>query len=288
MNLAEPLANSIPSLAITGATGHLGGSVARAFSDLGQGQTLVVRDASRAPQLAGAQARQAAYRDGAASRAALEGAQTLFMVSASESVDRVDEHRAFIDAAAAAGVSHIVYTSFFGAHPEAVFTLARDHFATEQHIRESGLDFTFLRNNFYMDFFALLAGDDGVIRGPAGGGRVSAVSRADLADAALAVLRDPGAHRGATYELTGREALTLDEVARIITQKTGRPVSFHDETLPEAYESRASYGAPSWQVDAWVSTYTAMAAGEQSRITGDVLSLTGHQPETLGEFLDRM
>jgi uncharacterized protein YbjT (DUF2867 family) len=288
MNLAESHSNSAPALAVTGSTGHLGGRVARALADLGREQTLVVRDSSRAPQLAGARVRQASYRDGAASRAALEGAQTLFMVSGSESVDRVDEHRSFIDAAAAAGVAHIVYTSFFGAHPEAVFTLARDHFATEQHIRESGMDFTFLRNNFYMDFFALLAGEDGVIRGPAGSGRVSAVSRADLADAALAVLGDPGAHRGAAYDLTGREALSLDDVARIITQKTGRPVSFHDETLPEAYESRASYGAPSWQVDAWVSTYTAMAAGEQARITDDVLSLTGHQPETLEEFLDRV
>ena len=287
MSSAESHTNSIPALAVTGSTGHLGGIVARAIADLGEEQTLVVRDASRAPQLAGGRVREASYRDGVASRAALDGAQTLFMVSASESVDRVDEHRSFIDAAAAAGVSHIVYTSFFGAHPDAVFTLARDHFATEQHIRDSGMDFTFLRNNFYMDFFALLAGEDGVIRGPAGGGRVSAVSRADLADAALAVLRDPSAHRGSVYELTGREALSLDDVAGIITEKTGREVTFHDETLPEAYASRAGYDAPPWQVDAWVSTYTAMAAGEQERITGDILALTGHDPETLGEFLDR-
>ncbi|SKB00978.1 Uncharacterized conserved protein YbjT, contains NAD(P)-binding and DUF2867 domains [Agreia bicolorata] len=287
MSRSESHTKNIPSLAITGSTGHLGGIVARAIVDLGHEQTLVVRDASRAPQLAGARVREASYRDGSASRAALDAAQTLFMVSASESVDRVDEHRSFIDAAAAAGVSHIVYTSFFGAHPDAVFTLARDHFATEQHIRDSGMDFTFLRNNFYMDFFALLAGEDGAIRGPAGSGRVSAVSRADLADAALAVLRDPTAHRGAVYELTGREALSLDDVAGIITEKTGREVTFHDETLPEAYESRAVYGAPDWQVDAWVSTYTAMAAGEQERITDDIRALTGHDPETLGEFLDR-
>lgn len=286
MSIAESRTDSVPAIAVTGSTGHLGGRVATAIAERGEAQTLVVRDASRAPQLAGARVRQASYRDGEASRAALEGVQTLFMVSASESADRVDEHRSFIDAAAAAGIRHIVYTSFFGAHPEAVFTLARDHFATEQYIRDSGMSFTFLRNNFYMDFFALLPGEDGVIRGPAGSGRVSAVSRADLADAALAVLSDPTAHSGAVYELTGREALSLDEVARIITQKTGRSITFHDETLPEAYESRASYGAPSWQVDAWVSTYTAMAAGEQQRITDDIRALTGHDPQTLAEFLD--
>ena len=287
MSIAESRTDSVPAIAVTGATGHLGGRVATAIAERGEAQTLVVRDASRAPQLAGARVRQASYRDGEASRAALEGVQTLFMVSASESADRVDEHRSFIDAAAAAGIRHIVYTSFFGAHPEAVFTLARDHFATEQHIRDSGMSFTFLRNNFYMDFFALLPGEDGVIRGPAGSGRVSAVSRADLADAALAVLRDPTAHSGAVYELTGREALSLDEVARIITEKTGRSITFRDETLPEAYESRAGYSAPSWQVDAWVSTYTAMADGEQERITDDIRALTGHDPQTLAEFLDR-
>ncbi|CAD5995542.1 SDR family oxidoreductase [Agreia sp. COWG] len=286
MIIEHPAARAVPSLAVTGATGHLGGIVARGLAELGVEQTLVVREASRAPRLEGSVVREAQYRDPVASRAALEGVHTLFMVSGSESVDRVAEHRSFIDAAAAAGVSHIVYTSFFGASPDAVFTLARDHFATEQHIQDSGLDFTFLRNNFYLDFFALLAGEDGVIRGPAGLGRVSAVSRADLARSALAVLRDPAAHAGAVYELTGREAISLDEVARIVTDKTGRSVTFHDETVPEAYASRAVYGAAPWQVDAWVSTYTAFAAGEQQRITGDVRALTGHEPATLAEFLD--
>ena len=99
------------------------------------------------------------------------------MVSASESADRVAQHVAFIDAAARAGVGHVVYISFFGAAPDATFTLARDHYATEEHLRASGMDFTFLRDNLYADFLPALVGDDGVIRGPAGRGRVAAVAQ---------------------------------------------------------------------------------------------------------------
>jgi len=273
-------------LAVTGSSGHLGGAVARGLAAHTVPLRLILRSAKRAPALAGADIVEAQYRDRVASEAALEGVHTLFMVSASESVDRVDEHRAFVDAAAAAGVEHIVYTSFFGAAPDSVFTLGRDHYATEQHIRDSGMQFTFLRDNFYLDFLPELAGEDGVIRGPAGDGRVSAVTRDDIAACAIEVLLHPESHRGATYELTGREALNLDEVAATVSRKTGRPVAFENETIEQAYASRAVYDAPSWQVDAWVSTYTAFAAGEQQRITSDVHRLTGRHPMTLSEYLD--
>lgn len=276
----------IAPLAVTGASGHLGGTVARGLAARDVPLRLVVRSVSRAPRIRGAEIVEAEYRDRAAVRAALDGVTTLFMVSASESADRVDEHRAFVDAAAAAGVEHVVYTSFFGASPDSVFTLGRDHYATEEHIRSSGMQFTFLRDNFYLDFLPELAGLDGVIRGPAGTGRVSAVTRDDIAACVIEVLLHPDAHRGVTYELTGSEALSLDEVAATVTQKTGRAVVFQNETLDEAYASRAVYDAPRWQLDAWVSTYRAFAAGEQQRITSDVHRLIGRDPMTLAEYLD--
>jgi NAD(P)H dehydrogenase (quinone) len=99
------------------------------------------------------------------------------------------------------------------------------------------------------------------------------------------VLRDPAAHAGATFDLTGPEALPLTEVAEVLTAVTGRPVSYHPETLEEAYASRASYGAPDWQVDAWVSTYTAIAAGEMAAVSTAVAELTGHPARTLAEVL---
>ena len=225
------------------------------------------------------------YRDGASVRAALEGAGTVFMVSAAEAPDRVSEHLTFVDAAAAAGVSHIVYTSFLAASPDSTFTLGRDHWATEAHIRASGVPYTFLRDNLYADFLQLMVGDDDVLRGPAGDGRVSAVAIADVADVATAVLLSPAAHVGRTYDLTGPQSLSLTEVAATLTLALGRPVRFEDETLEEAYDSRAVYGAPDWEVDAWVSTYTSIAAGEQAVVSRHVEELTGHPATALADLL---
>ncbi|WP_426595550.1 SDR family oxidoreductase [Cellulomonas sp. McL0617] len=275
------------AIAVTGATGAVGRLVAEELAGHGILARLVVRDpaGARLPAVAAAGVRRADYADAVAGRAALAGVDVLFMVSATESADRLDVHRTFVDAAADAGVRHIVYTSFLGASPDATFTLARDHWATEEHIRASGMTFTFLRDGFYLDFLPDLVGPDGVIRGPAGTGRVAAVARADVARSAVAVLRSPDEHRGAAYDLTGPDALSLTEVAAILTEATGTDVRFHDETIEEAYASRASYGAPRWQVDSWVSTYTAIAAGELARTSDAVRTLTGRRPTSLRELL---
>jgi NAD(P)H dehydrogenase (quinone) len=272
-------------LAVTGATGRLGGHVARLLSDAGVVQRLVVRDPARAPRLPGASAVQASYRDGAAAEKALAGCRVLFMVSGEEAEDRVRQHLTFIDAAAAAGVRHVVYTSFFGAAPDAVFTLARDHWSTEEHIRKSGMEFTFLRNNFYMDVFPEFVGSDGTLRGPAGTGRVAAVAREDAGRAAAVVLQQPGEHAGKTYRLTGPSAFTLAEAAEAISSETGQTVRFVDETVEEAYASRAPYAAPQWQLDAWVSTYTSIARGEVAEVTNDVERITEMVPLSFAHFL---
>lgn len=270
-----------PPIAVTGATGRLGGRVARILADAGVTQRLLVRDLSRAPQLPGATAALAPFGDGAAVQQALTGVSTALLVSASETPDRLDQHRTFVDAAVAAGVRHLVYISFLGAAPDATFTLARDHWATEEHVRVSGLSFTFLRDSMYAELLPMLVGQDGVIRGPAADGRVSAVAQDDIAEVAALVLREPAAHVGRTYDLTGPEALTLTEVGNILTAATGRTVTYHPETVQEAYASRAAYGAPDWQVDAWVSSYTAIAAGEMAAVSTAVADITGHPPRSM-------
>jgi NAD(P)H dehydrogenase (quinone) len=275
----------LPTLAVTGVTGGLGGAVARLLAAAGLEQRLLVRDLSRAPALRGAVALTCSYGNPVASREALAGVQTLFMVSAAESADRLDQHRTFVDAARSAGVRHIVYTSFAAAAADSIFTLGRDHYATEQHIRAAGLDFTFLRDNFYLDFADELVGEDGVIRGPAADGRMAAVARSDIARTAAVVLQDPTAHRDRTYELTGPEAISLAEVAALLSIARGRPVTFHDETVPEAYASRRKWGAPDWQNDAWVSTYTAIAAGALQHVSEDITTITGQPPLSLAEWL---
>ncbi|MDT9592079.1 SDR family oxidoreductase [Nocardioides zeae] len=270
-------------IGVTGATGAVGGLIARDLAERGVAQRLLVRDPGRAPDLPGAEPRTCDYATPDA--AALQGVSTLLMVSAGESADRVAAHRALVGAAAEAGVRHVVYTSFVGASPTSTFTLARDHHATERAIDEAGLARTFLRDNFYLDLLPHFVGDDDVLRGPAGDGRVAAVARADVARAAVVALLDPAAHAGAIYDLTGPEALTLDEVAARVASATGRPVRFHDETDEEAYASRRRWEAPQWQYDAWVSTYTAIRAGELAAVSDDVRRVTGREPLSLADVL---
>jgi NAD(P)H dehydrogenase (quinone) len=273
-------------IAVTGATGGLGGGVARRLAGRGVAQRLVVRDAARAPELDRAEVAEATYGDGEAMRRALDGVATLLMVSASEDRERVKLHTTAVEAAVAAGVGRVVYTSFFGAAPDCTFTFGRDHWHTEEALKASGVRWTFLRDNLYIDFLPLMAGADGVIRGPGGNGRAAVVARDDIADAGVAVLLDDtGRHDGRGYDMTGPEALTLAEVAEQLSRVAGRPITYQEETLEEAYASRASYGAPDWEVDGWVSTYTAIANGDLERVSGDLEALAGHPPIRLAGFL---
>jgi uncharacterized protein YbjT (DUF2867 family) len=228
----------------------------------------------------------ATYGDAEAMRRALDGVATLLLVSASEDRERVKLHTTAVDAAAAAGVGRVVYTSFFGAAPDCTFTFGRDHWHTEEALKAAGLRHTFLRDNLYIDFLPLMAGPDGVIRGPAGDGRLAAVARDDIADVAVAVLLDDSdRHDGRGYDMTGPEALTLAEVAGELSRVAGRPITYQEETIEEAYASRASYGAPDWEVDGWVSTYTAIANGDLERVSGDLETLARHPPMRLADFL---
>lgn len=273
------------TIAITGATGNIGGAVARDLASRGVPFRMLVRDAARAPQLPGAEVALASFADADAVRRALEDVEVLLMVSAAEAPDRLEQHRTFVRAAADAGVRHVVYTSFLGAAPDATFTLGRDHYATEEAIRATPMRHTFLRDAFYLDFVEDLVGEDGVIRGPAGDGAMAAVARADVARVAATVLLDPTAHEDVTYDLTGPEAVTLAEAATIVSEVRGRDVTYHPESLEEAYASRARWNPEPWQADAWVTTYTAIADGSLATVSGDVERVTGRRPTTLREVL---
>ncbi|ANH37238.1 Quinone oxidoreductase 2 [Nocardioides dokdonensis FR1436] len=278
------------TIGITGATGTLGGRVTSllAGADMRLDLRLLVRDAARAPDV-DTDVRECTYADRDAVLAALRGVETLFMVSTHEGPQRRDEHRTFVAAAAEAGVRHVVYTSFVGAAPDTTFTLGHDHHFTEQAIRDSGMSYTFLRDNFYLDVLPLFADDHGVLRGPGGRGRLAAVARADVADAAAVVLRDPADHAGAAYDMTGPEALRLDEVAARAGAVLGREMSYVEEGVDEAYASRRAGwpDARQWQLDAWVSTYTAIADGSLARVSPDVERLLGRPARTLEQALEQ-
>jgi NAD(P)H dehydrogenase (quinone) len=125
-------------MAVTGATGAVGTRVATRVAERGARQRLVVRDPTRAPKLPGAEVRAASgYGDAEGMRAALEGAHTVFLIPATESPDRVEQHVTAVDSVLAAGVERLVYLSFLGASPDARFSFVRDHFATERHASAS-------------------------------------------------------------------------------------------------------------------------------------------------------
>ena len=276
---------ALRGLAITGSTGEVGGRVASRLAALGIDQRLVVRDAGRAPALPGAEVVTASsYGDAAEMRAALEGADSLFLVSGSESQDRTQQHFSAVDAAVDAGVERIVYLSFMAAAPDATFTFARDHFATEEHIRASGLPFTSLRSSLYADFVPYFTSAERVIRGPAGDGRVAWVSRDDIADVVVATIL-AGPEDGAIYDMTGPHALTMAETAAILGGVIDRPVLYERETLEEARASRAPTGAPEWEIEGWVTSYAAVATGEMDIVSDTVQRIAGHPPAALEPFL---
>ncbi len=273
-------------IAVTGATGVLGGRVARLLAERGVRQRLVVRDPSRAPELPDAEVAQATYDDADALRAAFAGVDAVFLVSAAEHPERVRQHLTAVDAIADAGVDRVVYTSFVNAAPDATFTLARHHWITEERLRERDLAYTALRDGMYLDFVPFMAGSEGVVRGPAGDGRFAPVARDDVADVAVAVLLGDG-HERATYDVTGARLQTFDELVAELSAIVGRPVTYERETIEQAWASRASYGAPDWEVEGWVSSYAAIAAGELAVVADTVERLAGHPPLTLAELVER-
>jgi NAD(P)H dehydrogenase (quinone) len=280
-------------IGVTGATGVLGGRVVQHLAGADDvALRLVVRDAARAPRVPGAEVvtNPGGYADPDGLRGALSGVHTLYLVSAAEAEDRLRQHLDAVAAAVDAGVQRIVYTSFVGAHrPEPTFTLVRHHAATEEAIRATGVRHTVLRHNMYADFvpfFATLERGRAVIAAPAGEGRVGFVSRDDLADVGAAVLLDDsGTLDGQALEVTGPEALSMAEAAAVLSGVTGRPVDFRDQTVEEAWATRRPSGHPDWEIEGWVTSYLAIAAGELATVTDVVPRLTGHPARTVAEHL---
>jgi NAD(P)H dehydrogenase (quinone) len=272
-------------IAVTGATGAVGRKVAELLAAAGVAQRLVVRDPARAPELPDTEVRQIAdYGHADDVRRALDGVDTLFLVPAQESVDRRERHFAVVDAAAAAGVRKIAYLSFVGARADSTFTLGRDHWATEERVKATGLAWTFPRMNLYLDFLPLMVTEQGTIEGPAADGRGAFVTRDDIAEVCSRLLVE-GGHDGETHDISGPEAVTLAEAAATMSAASGKAIGYVEQTVEQAYASRAAYGAPDWQVEAWVTTYTAIANGDIAEVTDAVPHFTGHPATGLAQFL---
>lgn len=281
-------------IALTGTSGALGGRIARYLSQERVHTLLVGRNLSRIPDLSGTEKRgPAAYDEFDAMRNAVHGASTLLLISGRLSGRRFEEHVIAFDAAIAAGVERIVYVSLMGAGEHATYSNARDHWHTEQYLAQSGVRYTILRAGVWASWLPFQVNQTGqtdgwVIKGPGGDGRVSAVSHDDVAGVAVAVLlADSDEHDGKIYNVTGPEALSLGEVASILSEVTGKPHRYETETLEEAIASRETVDEMPIRKEGWVTWFRALAEGDWAEVTDVVPRLTGRRAETVLEVLSR-
>ena len=278
----------MPKIAITGVTGNLGGMVSRLCKKNGIEVRNLARNVEKAEKLGFSNVFKSSYDKSEDTVKSLEGIEVLFMVSGSENPNRVQQHKDFIDAAKVAGISHVIYLSFYNASKNSIFTLGRDHYATEEYIKENGFKYTFLRDNFYVDFFVDLCKEYGEIKGPAGNGKVSAVVRSDVSEVAAKILENPGKWENHTLNMTGPEELSMTEIVKAVSEYFGKEIKYIEETVEEAYESRKIWKAEQWEYDSWVSTYTAISENEQSGISNDIEKVLGRKATSLVEYLEKI
>jgi NAD(P)H dehydrogenase (quinone) len=241
-----------------------------------------VRDVAKAADLAalGVRVRHCDFARPDSLARAFEGAAQLLMISSNARAtggDPLLQHRAAIDAAKAAGVGRIVYTSHMGASASSAFPPMHDHAATEALLGESGIPWTALRNGFYASTVSTLIGDaalSGVLSAPADG-KVSWTAHDDLATAAVAVLADEGRFEGPTPPLVADVALDLEDVARLLSPPHGAAVErqlISDDELAATMRAR---GAPEGAIAILLGLFKAARAGEFAASNDTLAALIG-------------
>ena len=279
------------TLVITGATGHLGRLVVESLLARGTAASDIVATGRNVDALSDLAAQGVAVAELDYARpetvaAVVKPGDTLLLVSGSEPGSRLPLHLATIDAAKAAGVARIVYTSVLGATTSPL-VLAPDHKATEEALVASGVPFTILRNGWYTENYVgeIDKGrETGAITASVGDGRLASASRKDYADAAAAVLTTEG-HEGAVYELSGDEAWTFDDLAAAIGELVGREVVYNRLTPDEHAALLTSFGLDEGTVGFVVALDGNIRDGLLAGTSGDLARLIGRPTTPLTEGL---
>ena len=273
-------------IVVTGATGQLGKLVVEGLLKTVPAAQIVAaaRDPQKAQNFAakGVEVRQADYARPEILGAAFAGAEKVLLISSSEVGQRVAQHQAVIDAARAARVKLLLYTSILNADSSNLL-LSQEHKATEAYLRASGVPFTLLRNGWYTEnHTGLLAAavEHGAILGAAEEGRFATATRSDYAAAAVAVLTGKG-HENKVYELGGDEPYTLAELAAEIARQTGKPVVYKD--LPQAEYAKAltGFGLPEGLAGAIADADAGASRGELETRSHDLSKLIGRTTTSL-------
>jgi NAD(P)H dehydrogenase (quinone) len=276
------------TILVTGATGNLGRLVIASLLERGADPQSIIagaRDVAKAQDL-GVRVAHLDYAAPSSITAALEGVDSVLLVSGSEVGQRVAQHKAVIDAAKDAGVTKFVYTSA----PKATtsdLVLAPEHKATEELIAESGLPAVILRNNWYTENYAAdlaRAAETGVLASGAGDGRVASASRRDFAEAAAVVLLEDG-HIGQVYELGGDVAWNYSDLAGAIAEVAGRDVTYQPLTADEQLAGLQAAGLDEGTAGFVVALDAGIAAGALADTDGTLARLIGRPTTPLVEGL---
>lgn len=253
-------------IAITGATGQLGQHVIEHLLKTVSASQIVaiVRNPAKADALSkqGITVRQADYTDQAAFTAALTGVEKLLLISSSEVGQREPQHKNVINAAKAAGVKFIAYTSLLHAD-KSPLGLADEHVATEKALADSGIPYALLRNGWYTENYLASAPpaiEHGVFIGAAGDGKIAAATRADYAAAAATVIAQDG-HAGNVYELAGDSAWTLSELAAELSKQSGKPVTYQNMSEADFAAALKGVGLPAGLADMLADSDTGGSKG---------------------------
>lgn len=273
-------------IALTGATGTVGRAVIAELAARGVRPLAIVRAAESAAALAGAADTVLADLDRPERlEHDLAGTRRLFMLTPLH--PRQDAlQRRIVDAAGRAGVAHVVKLSALGADPDARVAIHRQHGRGDAHLIASGMGYTCLRPNAFMQNAVQWQGSiarTGAITLPAGDARVSMIDVRDIAAVAARVLTAPELSNQ-VHELTGPEALSYAEVADCLSHAAGRTIRHRDVAPDEARRAMLSAGMPAWAVDARLELYATYRAGAAQRTTTTVAELTGRPPRRFADF----
>lgn len=280
-------------IAITGATGQLGHYVIESLMKTVPASQIVaiVRNPAKAQALAaqGITVRQADYGDEAALTSALQGVEKLLLISSSEVGQRAPQHRNVINAAKAAGVKFIAYTSLLHADTSPL-GLADEHIETEKMLADSGIVYTLLRNGWYSENYlasALAALEHGVFIGAAGDGKIASATRADYAAAAARVISEAG-HEGKVYELAGDSAWTLTQLAAELTKQSGKQVTYQNLSEADFAAALKSVGLPDGLADMLADSDVGASKGGLFDDSKTLSKLIYHPTTTLAESVSHL
>ena len=269
---------------VTGATGTIGREVAKHLAAQGASTRAGVRDQTKARKQFGDEIELVAFafEDERLVADALEDVEKVFLLPPLMP-NQVQVTNAFVDVAQSAGVQHIVKLSAIGVETE-TFAVGEWHAVNERHIRNSGLAFTFLRpNSFMQNFINYFPPRDGVIYLPWGNGKASFVDARDIASVAAQALTN-GAHQNKIYTLTGPAPLSIDEVARTLSHVAGHEIKYIDIPESAARHAMLNTGMAEWQVDSLMELHAINKQSRWSAITSDVQEVTGKPPIDFREF----